>query len=97
MPWLEPAHEQEVDEQIQIGGDGFAIHPERACELGSVEEAGLVMGEHGPETPQGLCRNARTKHGYVALQICTDEVLPPALACPVRGSKETVGKAAAYP
>src|SRR5947208_5693427 len=57
MPRLEPAHQQQVNQQVQIGSDGLAVDAEGAGKVGRVEKPRLMMRQHGPEAAQRLGRN----------------------------------------
>ena len=97
MPGGQTPHQQQVDEQVYVARRGLAVDPQIACQLRQVERLTLMMGEHGPEAPQGLDGDARSELRDVAFEIGQDEVLAPAHARPVAVSEEALGKSATQP
>src|SRR3989338_10505071 len=97
MPWRQAAHEQQVNEQIEIACCGFGINAKVAGELGGVEQTALMVGKHAPEAAQGFGSDARAELWDIALQIGADEILPPAQAACSIGSEQAFRKAAANP
>ena len=55
------------------------------------------MGQHGPESPQGLGRHPHPELRDVPLQVRANEVEPPAGAGRVAPGGEGIGEATAYP
>ena len=93
----EAAHEEQVDEQVEVGGDRLAVHGEGAGERGGVEQAALLVREHRPEPAQGLRRDARPELRDVALEVGADELRAPAQARRVGSGQQALRKAAAQP
>ncbi len=59
-------------------------------EARGVEQPALVVGEHRPETPQGLRGNPRAQLRYIALKISPYVVAPPLQAAAVVGGEQTL-------
>lgn len=97
MPWLKPANEQQIDEQVEIVGDGLGVETEPSCKVRSVHQTRLLMRQHRPEAPQCLSGYSGAEHRHVPLEIGADEILPPAQARAVAGAQKTVRKAAPHP
>ncbi|OIQ64064.1 hypothetical protein GALL_543880 [mine drainage metagenome] len=97
MPGGEAAHQQEIHQQVQVAIGRLRVHTQVAGELGGVEQAPLVVGEHGPETPQGLGGDAGAELGDVPFQVGADEILAPAQAAGEAAGQQAVGEAAPQP
>lgn len=97
VPGRQPAQEQQVGEQIDVGRRGLGIDAQVAGELGDVEHAALMMGQHRPEATQPLGGDARPELGDVPLEVRADEVLSPAQAADVARCEEALGEATAHP
>ncbi len=82
VPGFQSSNEEQIDEQVEIGGDGLAVDAERAGKLSGIQQARLMMGQHHPEAAQRFCRDSRTELRDIALKIGADEILPP--GCPGR-------------
>ena len=54
VPRLQPTHEKQVDEEIEVARHRLAGHAERAGDLGGVEHPTLLVRQHRPEPTQGL-------------------------------------------
>jgi hypothetical protein len=65
--------------------------------LRRVEQASLHMGKHRPEAMQRGRRNARTKLGYVALQVGANEILPSDQTARFVIGQEALRQSAAHP
>ena len=97
VPGLQSADEQQIDEQVDVVGRGLASDPEAAREVGGVEDAALLVGQHGPESAQGFGSDARPELCDVAFEIRADEITAPAQAARLVGGKQAIGKSAAHP
>lgn len=54
MPRRQAADQQQVDHQVEIGNHCLAVDAERTGNFGLAQQAGLTVGEHGPELAQGF-------------------------------------------
>ncbi len=97
MPGRQAAHDEEVDQQVEIAGGGLGVHSKVAGELGGVEQPALMVGQHAPEAAQSFGGDTRAELRDVAFQIGADEVLAPAQAARAIGCEQAVGKATAHP
>ena len=96
-PWHQSPNQQEVDHQVQVPGDRDPVDVEPPCERRRVVRLPLIVGEHGPEPPQRLGRNARPELRDVPLQIRADEGEAPVEALFVAACEVALRKAAATP
>src|SRR5919106_1339576 len=97
MPRGKAAHEEQVHEQVEVGGDRLAVHGQGAGERRGVEQTALLVREHRPEPAQGLRRDAWPELRDVALEVGADEIRAPAQARRVRCGQQTFRKPTAQP
>ena len=97
MPRKKSAHEQQVHEQVEVRRDRLAVHSKSPGKCRGIEQATLLMREHGPEPAQGLCWDARAELRNVALEVGTDEIRAPAQARRIGRGQQTFRKPTAEP
>ena len=97
MERAQAAHEKQVDQQIDIAAHRRRAERKARGRLRGVERPALVVGQHGPEPLQRLCRDAPAELRHVALQIGADEVLPEGHAVGVVLGQKAVREAPAHP
>jgi len=86
-----------IHQQIEIMAGGLTIHAQGAAQGSSIQQARLVVGQHGPEAAQGFSRNAWSQLGDVALELGANELFSPDAATGVTRGLHAVGEAAANP
>ncbi len=94
---LQPPHQQEVDEEVEIAGNRFPIDRKATRQLRGIHDAALDVRQHGPEAAQRFSRHARPKLRNVALETCADEILPPDCAGFATISEKTVRESVSNP
>ena len=94
---LKSPHEHEVDQEIDVSADRRHGDIHAAGQLGGVEHAALAVGEHGPEPPQGLGRNADAELRDVPFKVGTDEAESPTGRGRVALGQERIRETSAYP
>ena len=94
----QPPHQQQVDQQIDVPRHRRTAHPQAGGQPGGVQEPALAVGEHRPQSLQGLGRQPPLGElGDVALQVGADEIAAEGEAVGIAGRQEAVGKPAAHP
>ena len=97
VPGGEPAHQEQVHQQVQVAVDGFDVQAEVAGEQGAVQHPALVVGQHGPEPAQGFGRKPGTELGNVPLKVGADEILTPVQTVGIAPRQQTPREAAPQP
>jgi hypothetical protein len=97
VPRRETTHEEQVHQQVEVGGDRLPVDGQRARQGGGVEQAALLVSEHRPEPAQGFRGDARTELWNVAFQVGANEIHAPAQAGGVGLSQQAVRETTAQP
>ena len=77
MPGRQPANQQQIHQQVDVGSGGLHVHADVAGQLGHIELRALQVRQHGPKAAQRLRRNPPPELGDVPLQVGADEIEPP--------------------
>ena len=72
---FQPSHQQQSHQQVNISVDGRDRDLQAGRKPEGIQQLTLVVGEHGPQSPQGFSRYARTKLRHIALKTGADEIL----------------------
>ena len=92
------AHQQQVDQQIDVPGHRRTAHPQAGCQPGRVQESALSVGQHRPQPLQRLGRYPpQGELGDVPLQVGANEVAAESEAVGIAGREQAAGKPAAHP
>src|SRR6266545_1955790 len=97
MPGRELADDESAGEDIAIAGHGGVRDSEGAGELRAVPDLPVVMGDHGPKSPQGRPGDLDTELREIPLQKSPHELIPPVGAENVGWRQEGAGETAAQP
>ena len=81
---------------VDIFADGHVGYAESAADFRVIQDLSVVMGQHGPETPQGGCRDADAQL-RIPFQKGGDVIFPPQHAQIVVGSQKRLREAATQP
>lgn len=71
VPGFQSSNEAQIDEQVEIGGDGLAVDAERAGKLGGIQQARLMMGRHSSRSGVAFLQGSSDRAaGYRAQDRC---------------------------